>query len=518
MIDLGGDMTKRFSSICGGISLWLHSALSPLVLGIGLVVVFGLFQTDSSARQPASGVLVAAEPATPAVASGSAWQQPGGETGTQVIVSEMHNAFLPLVSRGYGPRPPDSVLGIQLFADHREDELVIQLDQMGVRWARTPIFWRQIERERDNYRWPAWLDDWLARLSARDIEVILTLAGNPDWAATYLSGPIDKVDISELTDFMAAAVARYSAPPYNVKHWELYNEPDNGSEVYAEAGWGYWGNDPDLYAEMLAAVYPKIKMADPDAQVLFGGLAYDYFEPDGPFVRDFLDKVLQHGGGPYFDIMNFHYYPSFDSTWNPYGPAIIGKAEYLRGKLAEYGVDKPFICTEISMWSDAAHGGSYEKQSRYVPLAFVRSIAADLGVTIWYKLVDDAAVGVTKYGLLEADLTPKPAVDAVETLAWQLADADYIQSLGPAETGSEEIEAYEFLTEDGLTQILVVWSNDEQWYTMSLESDYLLRVDKYGSEQLIRDQDDGVVDGWVQVSVNPDPAYLRLPVGAAMDQ
>jgi hypothetical protein len=504
-------MAKRFSSFCGGMNRWFFSVLSPLTLGIGLLVVFGLFQTASSAGQPATNESVAAVSPTLAVASSSDRVQPGA-------VTEMHTAFLPLVYRGYYPRPPDSPLGAQLYWAHREDELIVHMDRAGVRWARLFLLWSSCEPEDDDFRWPGYLEEWLPRLSARGVKVILTLSDNPDWAATYLNGPVDKVDISELAEFMEEAVNHYGAPPYNVKHWELYNEPDNGSEVYAEAGWGYWGNDPDLYAEMLEAVYPTIKAADPDAQVLFGGLAYDNFEPVGPFVRDFLDNVLLNGGGPYFDLMNFHYYPAFDYVWNPYGWGIIGKTEYLRGKLAEYGVDKPFICTETSMWSDAAHGGSYEKQSRYVLQVSARSKEADLGTTIWYKLVDDATIGITRYGLFESDLTPKPAVDAVETVAWQLANADYIQSLGPAETGSEQIEAYEFLTEDGLTQILVVWSNDDQSYPMSLESDYLLRVDKYGSEQWIHDQDDGVVDGWVHLSVGPDPAYLRLPVGAATDE
>ena len=508
-------MARRFSSFCGGTNRWVYSALSPLALGIGLLVVFGLFQTASSAGLPATSESVCAVSPTPIVASGSDRQQPGAGTATQARVSSPNSVFLPVFYTGSYPRPPGSVMGVHLYWAHREDELIVQMDQAGVRWARLFLPWSLYEPENDNYHWLGYLEEWIPRLSARGVKVILVLSDNPDWAATYPNGPIDKVPISELVEFMDKAVRHFGAPPYNVKHWEFYNEPDNGNELYAEAGWGYWGNEPIAYADMLEAVYQPIKAADPEAQVVFGGLAYDRFEPYGPFVPDFLDGVLEHGGGAYFDIMNFHYYPAYDSKWDPYGPAIIGKATYLRDKLGEYGVDKPFICTETSMWSDAAHDGSYEKQSRYVPQVFVRSIAADLGATIWYQFVDGASLAVTKYGLYEADLTPKPAMGAVETLAWQLAYANYIQSLGPADTGSEEIEAYEFLTEDGLTRILVVWSNDGQWYTMSLESAHLLRVDKYGGKGVIRDQDDGVVDGLVQVSVGPDPAYLRLPAGTA---
>jgi hypothetical protein len=232
-------------------------------------------------------------------------------------------------------------------------------------------------------------------------------------------------------------------------------------------------------------------------------------------VQGFLDEVVQQGGGAYFDVMNFHYYPAFRGHWDPYGRGITGKASFLRDRLASYGLDKPFVCTEASMWSDAAHGGSPELQSRYVPQLYARSLTANLGITIWHRLVDADELGAWKYGLVNPDYTPKPAFSAFQTAVRNLAPATYVRTLGPGETGSPQIEAHEFLASGGgVTRILVAWTNDESPHTLSLETAEVTIVDKYGESSNCHDADDGVLDGCVQVQLGPSPVYLRVQPGA----
>jgi hypothetical protein len=437
----------------------------------------------------------------------------GARGGPDLGPSDVVTVFLPFLFSDYW-LAPDSLLGVQLFSDHREQEAVVKTAQMGARWARIPIWWSSIEPTNttpENYHWPSAFDDWLARLSARNVRVMLTLAGNPSWAATYTGGPVDKVDISELVEFITAAVAHYSGPPYNVKHWEFYNEPDNGDAFYAERDWGYWGNDPEAYAQMLGAAYGPMKAVDPEAQVVFGGIAYDWWTSDGgPFVETFLDDVLQAPGGDSFDLMNFHYYPSFRPNWEPYGPDIIGKVNYIRDKLATYGIERLLICSEVCQWSAEAHGGSDELQSRYVAQVYARSMAADLGAAIWFKLVDWEGVATWQYGLLNEDLSPKPSYQAYATFSKQMALSDYVQTLDPTRTGSDQIEAYEFLTPRGPTSIVVAWTEDGQAHDMWLSADRVVVVDKFGVATTVEDGDDGLVDGRVWVMVAPSPQYLRF--------
>jgi hypothetical protein len=433
------------------------------------------------------------------------------DTGYSLQATEnlSHTTFVPLMSKSEWAGGTNR-FGIQIF-DIRS-ETANKAAELEAGWVRVPITWASIEPTNttpEGYHWSAGFEAWLQQLTDQGIQIILTVNGNPDWAATYRDGPLDKTDPTQLAEFLSAAVARYSIPPYNVRYWELYNEPDNGDEVWASRGLGYWGNDPEAYAQMLAAVYQPMKAANPNVQVVFGGIAYDFWiEEGGPFVSDFLDQVLQHGAGPYFDVMNYHFYPNFGGKWSPYGIGLIGKTNFLRDKLASYGVFKPIICSETGAQSGAFPGGSDEEQSRYVVQAFVRSMAARLDFIVWFMLTDDP--GYWKSGLLNVDLSPKPSFYAFQTLVDQLGSADLIRTMGPAESGSDQIEAYAFSTPDSSTQILVAWSQDGVERQMMVETRQVTIVDKYGSETIRRDGDDGTVDNRVQVPIGGSPVYLRL--------
>jgi hypothetical protein len=282
----------------------------------------------------------------------------------------------PAAASGLSMAPGARWWGMQLYGGNLEVE---RMQQLEAGWLRVPLGWRWIEPVNttpENYQWPTTFDAQLAQLSASNVQTVLTLMANPPWAATYEAGPIDRVDISELVQFMQAAVAHYGAPPYNVKYWEIYNEPDNAAKDRAEhGGWGYFGNQPEKYVEVLAALYQPIKQVDPQAQIVFGGLAYDNWNRG--FVEEFLDGVLAHGGGAYFDVMNFHYFTYFKEVWDPYGIDIIGKTNYIRNKLTSFGVTKPLVVTEACRGSNPGFG-TFELQSRYIAQLYARSKAAGL--------------------------------------------------------------------------------------------------------------------------------------------
>jgi hypothetical protein len=397
--------------------------------------------------------------------------------------------------------------GLQLYGGYL-DATVIEPLRAG--WVRVPIEWGWIEPNNtipENFRWPADFDEELARLAEMDVNVILTLMGNPTWAATYPAGPIDKVDIAELVEFMQAAVARYGVPPYNVKYWEIYNEPDNSwVSRAATGGWGYFGHQPEEYTLILRALYAPIKEVDPDARIVFGGLAYDNWSQG--FVKDFLDKVLAGGGGAYFDVMNFHYFNYFQKVWDPYGVDIIGKTTYIRNRLESFGVAKPFVCTEACKGSNPGFG-TEELQARYVVQLFARSKEADLDFTVWWWLYDYSDLAM-KCGLLTAEGRPMLAYYAYQTLAREMAGTEYVRALSPLETGSEHIEAYQFARVYDRWPVIVAWTNDNSDRTLSLNADKVVVVDKVGNVSVVHDGDDGAVDGLVVVRVQPSPVYLRF--------
>lgn len=462
-----------------------------------------------AAPQPLSASASIAEPST----VGSQAAQTAIVSDDQHVPTSYDYAFfLPLVL-GDVRRAANSALGLQLH--EISPTQVDRVYDAGASWIRIPLNWSHIEPENttpENYQWPSDVNEQLAKAGVLNIRVILTLKSNPSWAATYANGPIDLVDIGELVEFMEAAVAHYGPAPYNIKYWEIYNEPDNTSAWHAKKGWGYFGLEPDTYAQMLSALYGPMKAVDPEAQIVFGGIAYDGWESEGGhFAEDFVDRVLRNGAGAYFDVMNFHYYWPFHEKWDSYGRGIIGKATAMRDKLASYNVYKPLICTETSMWSGGGsdpYPGSDEEQSRYIPQVFARSMAVDLGATIWFRLRDYDFPGVWEYGLLRPDLSPKPSFPAYQIMARQLVPTQYIRALDSNETGSDQIEAYEFARQDGSTLTIVVWTNDEQIHALPLDTGEVTVVDKYGSENTIYDRDDGLEDGRLWIDIGPSPVYL----------
>jgi len=236
----------------------------------------------------------------------------------------------------------------------------------------------------------------------------------------------------------------------------------------------------------------------------------------GPFVRSFIEYVLSNGGGNYFDVMNFHYYPAFATRWEDLyhcagvrGKGVICKAAYLRDKLATFGVDKPFVCTEINQWSGEAAGGSDEKQSAYVVQSMVRGTSADLRAIIWFTLVDFEEEW--KYGLLNPNYSPKPAYLAYQTLAQELRGAEYQAPLSFSETGSSQVEGYKFTLPCPDREQWVLWTTDGSNRGVSFPWPSLRWVDKEGNEHYVYDGGggdlDGSINGRVRIYVGPSPIF-----------
>src|SRR5688500_15328941 len=67
----------------------------------------------------------------------------------------------------------------------------------------------------------------------------------------------------------------------------------------------WWDGSIEQYMETLKQGAEAVRAADPDAQVLLGGLA----EPDYHWVRE----LLESGYARYYDILPFH---SYAETWS----------------------------------------------------------------------------------------------------------------------------------------------------------------------------------------------------------
>ena len=427
------------------------------------------------------------------------------------VVSYTNSVFIPSIARNYGG--PAGPFAVQLYGSISASSGFTHAAAAGAPWIRFPVRWSEIEPGNTippDYNWGA-LDASIQEAMAAGMQLVLTIESNPTWAAALSSGPVYNLD--DLKEFVGAVVARYP----DVTYWEMYNEPDNVL--------GAFGNQGAAYAAMLNAVYPVIDSANPAALVVMGGVAMDWFEDqNGTFDREFVDDVLRACIKPCFDVANFHYYPVFRGKWEQYGRDIIGKATYLRQRLALYGYDRPVINTETG-WTYSDVWGSPALQARYVPKTYVRGIAADLAIISWYAMLDADPSLPGLLGGSYPSFTLRPSYQAFQRLISLLGRARYVRALSVTETDSPFIEGYVFSVPwlPTAKRIDVVWFDcpSLQVDTPDLPVDcsnsalYSIPVSQIGIMDHLTgalmfrtDGDDGEFDGRVTISVNTNPIYI----------
>lgn len=395
--------------------------------------------------------------------------------------------------------------GIQMYGALSSATGFTRVVESAAGLVRFQVHWTNIEPTNttpDAYNWTA-LDASIQSAANANVQVIFTIETNPAWASSAINGPVN--NLADLQEFVNAAVTRFPC----VEYWEFYNEPDEVSR---------FGLKGAAYAEMLQAVYPVVKAANPNANVVLGGLALDWFiEDGGPFNKTFLDDVVTHCVGQCFDLANFHYYPVWRPRWEGYGRDIIGKANYMRQVLASHNFTRTVISTETG-WAAASWWGSPELQARYVPKAFARGLAGGLPITIWYAMLD---MDSSNPGLLDSTMTPRPAYTATQIWVAAMRYARYERTIPTSETGTPQIEAYQFSVPAGAGRKRV----DIYWYEcpsmdaiqpvdcdnvapLKIRATSVARTDKLGLRVVVNDTDDGYRDGYVTLGVLSSPIYV----------
>ncbi len=242
-----------------------------------------------------------------------------------------------------------------------------------------------------------------------------------------------------------------------VRHWEIWNEPDYDL---------FWAGTVADYYRLLEVAYKSIKLADPEATVVLGGLA---FYQDPTWLSQLLDQTQGEPDPLYFDVVSFHHY------WSIYSSEYW--LEQVQATLAGHGLaDLPIWTTEsgVSVWDDypaTAHGvppdqpwrATRAEQANYViqhaALAFYH------GVERYYHFLlhDDCGDGPgSAYGLRQ-NFSPhvcSPAAGRFRPAypAYQLA-ADQFHNLTPLwrnkQYGQDQVAFYR---SGDQARLLVLWA------------------------------------------------------------
>jgi hypothetical protein len=375
----------------------------------------------------------------------------------------------------------------------------------GTSWARaTNLLWRDVEPiEGGEYQWDApsmqLVEQEMLTASTHGLKLIILVRASPTWAtAPYQAdcAPINPAKYARFAAFLAAAVERYSKPPYNAIFWEIGNEPD--APIFAsDSGYGCWGVTSDAYyggrayGELLKVVYPAMKARAEHISVLNGGLLLDLpYNPSNGSGRSarFLEGIFVAGAGASFDILSFHSYSFYNDTVDGTRGAIDWKVGYLRALMDRYGVArKPMLNTEAALLCSIVTPECSEAQGNAIGRFYIRAIADQLLGHLWYIYDSDAFNNTALVNPFDVSVQ-RPIYRAYRQVATLLSGAHL---LGPLTGQAAEIEGYRFAS--GTRTVTVFWSNSEQVAVIpALPGARILCVDR-GGEPIVCDNTAGIV-------------------------
>ncbi len=293
---------------------------------------------------------------------------------------------------------------------------------LGVGWVRTYVSWSEFEPSRGHIsrQQVSALEAGLAGLPA-GTKVILDVVHTPQWesgSANLVTPPRHPADYAR---FVGAMARRFAG---RVAAWEIWNEEDDSL-------WWASGPHPADYAALLKAAHTAVKAADPHATVVLGGLTGNDYE--------YLSKLYADGAKGSFDAVAVHT-DTICSLVSPYEVLRNGRVDQRINRWAflgyrtvhevmlAHGDNSPIWMTELG-WSTTSQicnsgrfagqkaGGVSPQQAAVFLLQAYHCLAQDsyVQVGIWYGLQETAPFDSPRgsYGLLDANLVPKPAYAAL---------------------------------------------------------------------------------------------------------
>jgi hypothetical protein len=329
-------------------------------------------------------------------------------------------------------------------------------------------------------------------------------------ATKYNMRPNDET-LSYFVNFVKAAVDRYDGDgkndmpnlKYAIRNWHL-------GEEWPEPSF----SGPE-YIKLLKAAYPAIKAEDPQAKVIFPGLAGNYSQyfafidgyitdPDAgvyrkpgekmgkPYSRELIAKIpWVKTGKPeyenmlkelkgYFDVVDIHLY-------DPKETFTEGKINYLKAKMNQYGYSVPiWICEGGGPFKNAS--GDYGEQgdpyfgwstlkenAEYV--VKMHLITAGSGVERQHWGLSTSEGGYWQgpwltMGLLDSKNNKKPAYYTFKMMREKLRDFTSVKNLGIKDgSGNYTLRLFEVNFADG-HKVYVAWNFSDTSATTDL-SKYL---------------------------------------------
>lgn len=330
------------------------------------------------------------------------------------------------------PTPPTSPIAIDVamawfYKGPQREQAAKICAAANINWVRDRLSWGEVEKSRGTFAADTRYDQSAAIQSTAGLRVLQVNHSSPSWAGAE-SHKRFPVDLRDAYQFHRNIAARWKG---QVEAFEPWNEPD------IESFGGHTGAE---IASLQKASFLGIKAGNPQA---IAGMAV--FAIQRPAT---LEDFAANQAAAYFDTTNLHHYVALDKL----------PAWYASFRAISAG--KPLWVSECSMpvkWSGDEKAKELtpevsREQARRVAKTFATSLHEGSRATFFFML-PHYTEAQTQFGLLHADLSPRPGYSALAAVGHFLSDA---KPLGKFPS----LHAYVFRARPGNGQereVLVAW-------------------------------------------------------------
>jgi hypothetical protein len=284
------------------------------------------------------------------------------------------------------------------------------LQALGIDILRQDLEWTALEPAQGSWSLQK-LDRTVDDLDSRGIETQAILLPTAQWATTGNPRAKDWADwaykmprLEPWLEYVHTLVQRYGD---RIHYWEVWNEPD---------GYNFWRDTPENYVKLFDQTSQAIKLADPKAQVLNGGLSL-LTEGDGQVFRNNFIAMASRDD---WSILAYHDYMTFDE--------MIARYPTARNIFKEPKLDKlPFWINEGGFHTLVPDGEHRQAVELVKKMAAAPSLARVEGY-FWYRLNDiyiPAKDPEGRFGVVDYFYRPRPAFTAYQNLIRELAPRRY---------------------------------------------------------------------------------------------
>jgi hypothetical protein len=286
-------------------------------------------------------------------------------------------------------------------------------------------------------------------------------------------------------DFAAAAAKRYAGKGIL---WEIWNEPNIKQ---------FWTPQPsgDDYSKLVEVAVPRIRQADPNAQVLAGAtsqIPLEWFE--GCFKNGLLNWI---------DALSVHPYRSQPPE------TVIGDYARLRELIARYAPASkqiPIISGEWGYsnlnWDKSRLSG--QQQADYLVRMFLINTYQNIPVSIWYDWKNDGTDPNERehnFGTVKHDLNPKAAYLAAKVLSSTLTGYSISERF---DLGNENDFAFKLT--NGNRQAVAFWTiGPKHNVSLPMGPVEVTLIDIYGGKVIINWKAEHL-----DLSAEQSPQYLLI--------